>query len=109
MYAYSFFTKVFRSATRLFNKSVLQFGQMKIAYDDFRVLQTIVVNKIFQLKGRGEDSPPLSGNVNRIVYNSIFTLVPGHNKMIQNTKLNPYVNPKILLNYIYILNNKELN
>lgn len=62
-------TKVFRSATRLFYKTVLQLGQMKIANNDFRVLQTIVVYKVFQLKGRGDDNPRLSKNSNHIYSN----------------------------------------
>lgn len=44
------FTKVFRSATGLFNKTVLQLGKMKITNDNFGMFQAIVVNKILQLE-----------------------------------------------------------
>lgn len=42
-------TKIFWCATWLFNKTILKFGQVKVADYDFGVLQAVVIDKIFQL------------------------------------------------------------
>lgn len=44
-----FLTKILWCATWLFDKTILQFGQVKIADYNFGVLQTVKVDKIFQL------------------------------------------------------------
>lgn len=46
-----FLTKILWCATWLFDKTIFQFGQVKIADYNFGVLQTVVVDQIFQLMG----------------------------------------------------------